>query len=84
MLLAITTQEKLISAPNMLLIFISALLLSVGAVYSVKQFVFVAQSGFTTRSINSLKNKEFETEERKWLRQQPQDFYAAFYYVPVK
>jgi hypothetical protein len=58
-------------------IFIKKCFLStVGSVCGVKRF--------TTGSRNSLKDKEVETEMRKWLRQQSKDFYAAGFDALVK
>jgi hypothetical protein len=51
-------------------------LFSVGSVCRVKRF--------TTWSRNSLKDEEVETEMRKWLRQQSEDFYAAGFDALVK
>jgi hypothetical protein len=45
------------------------LLLTVGSVCRVKRFI--------TGSRNSRKEEKFETEVRKWLRQQTKDFYDA-------
>jgi hypothetical protein len=39
---------------------------------------------FTTGLRNSLKEEEIEMEVRKWLRQQPKDFYVAGFDALVK
>jgi hypothetical protein len=54
-----------------------------------KNFLFTVGSvcrlkRFTTGSRNYLKDEEVETEVRKWLRQEPKDFYAAGFDSLVK
>jgi N-dimethylarginine dimethylaminohydrolase len=46
--------------------------------------VFAALSGSTFVANISLMMTEVETEVQKWLRQQPEDFYAASFNALVK
>jgi hypothetical protein len=46
--------------------------------------VFVAQSGSLLSGKRFADDEEFETEVRKWLRQESKDFYAADFNALVK
>jgi hypothetical protein len=46
--------------------------------------VFVAYSGSQLGGKRFADDEEFETEVRKWLRQQSKDFYAGCFDAPIK